>query len=376
MKKNIIISILIAILFVSCDLFTPKAKNTVDIVVEMPTSKNVSSKSILDDVNVNSVKARFFYTSNKELMEDGEISLTKKDDHWEGSITYNPNTILGNVDIHAMGFSNSDGTGEILYQGTVTDVDINTIGASTPISTIAGYSVGDRGPGGGWVIYANTEYVDDTLNEMGKNWRYLEIAPQDLEESWTADKIDTTTHQIIDGEVYTLGTSPELVLTKKDYYWSVAGTLGTSQTFEFGNDNTTTLDGVSTATPKVTKISARKDIVENTDNIRRDTVDSLKAKNINNLSDWFIPSKEELESVYDNKSQFTNISGHYWTSSEDNDGIDKTSDYPGLTQGTINQIKTDEYWAYSIDFDNNTKDNAITVSERFRTYNVRPIRAF
>lgn len=393
MKKiKVIIPFFTILIFMSCNLFTPKVTNSLDINVGGPTSRNGGS-TMFNDSDINSVKVRFFYESEGSLV-DSELSLEKLDDRWNGTFTYEPEQITGNVIIHVMAFTGSNGEGEIKYQGSTEPNDIVNFGTSVTISTILGYDVGDRGPGGGWVIYKKDTF-DDSNSKMGKSWKYLEIAPTDLEEEWATDssKLDLDNYVVStksgnSGKVYKRGHINEneyLTLDTTSFYWGPAGnpaaedeTTFTSTTFEHGYENTTILDSVSSATPDKVKTKGRKDKGDQ-NNTRRDTVDILNEKNINNFSDWFIPSKEELEEIYDNSASISpssvyGLNGKYWTSSEDNDGNDKVSS-EDIVNG-LSDFGDDANWAWSVDFDNDSENEAITVSERFQTYKVRPVRAF
>lgn len=396
--KKIILLLLISIMFISCDLFLPKADNSIEIFVGNSISRDGGSSTILNDPNVKSVKVRIFYNSTGQLVENSDLTLTKESNGWKVDFDYSNVEQTENVIFHAMAFNGENGTGEIIYQGTTTNPQpISNFGSTITIPTGLEYEVGDRGPGGGWIIYDKGTYDNDTSNEMGKSWRYLEISPSDLEEDWSDnEQIDTENYFISvtkkNGKVYSkkINTNEDdidIILDTNDFYWGYTGDLSTEQPLKEGYENTYThLDGVSTATPKTFKGKGRKSnkATNNETNLRRDTVTILKTKNINNFTDWFIPSKDELELIYDNAENIpTNnygLSGKYWTSSEDKDGQNKTTTDTTITSqlnaSEITAFGVDDNWAWSVDFDNSTKESAITVSERYQTYKVRPARAF
>ncbi|MDD4083349.1 MAG: hypothetical protein PHD05_08220, partial [Sphaerochaetaceae bacterium] len=245
MKRFLFIALLlVALLFISCDLFiTPSGEETLEISVGT-TSGSTSRGSkvpatIFNDLNVNSVKARIFYNSDGVLVPSGSLTLTKTTTNWHGRFEYNPGDITGNVIIHIMGFSGSDGTGAIIWQGSTTSQLITAFENGTvTVPTTHGYDVGNRGPGGGWIIYDKTTF-DDTGSKMGKDWRYIEIAAEDLEEDWTSDLIDEASYYVspTDKKVYRKSDNV-LTLDTTDFYWGQAGNFNTLVATQEGKLNT------------------------------------------------------------------------------------------------------------------------------------------
>ena len=388
---SVILLLVALLLFVSCDLFIPKVEErTLAINVGGATSRGTTSRgtTMFSDDLALSVKIRIFYghddapdTTPEGTLVDGSSSIfTKLDDHWHGTFTYTPSSITDEVFIHAMAFTGDNGTGEIKYQGTTETQIIGNFETYGTIVTETGYVVGDRGPGGGWVIYNKGSFDNNTndssVSKMGKSWRYIEIAAQDLEEEWEANdpysgdgrlddtvKVSTAPGQV--GKVYKKDLeeiAENLVLDTTSFYWGKNGSFLTSPTLADGNLNTTKIDAMTTATPGIgRKGNGRKASGDNT-NLRRDTAKILKAEPINLFSDWFIPAKEALKAIYDNKGEVTLAhysltDGTYWTSSEDPDA------------------DNDQY-AWSVDFSKDTSADATVSALRDTTYKIRPARAF
>jgi hypothetical protein len=434
MKKFISATILlIGLLSVSCNLFTPQVEgelNTIEFKVESFTSKGTSA----DLSSVGSMRARVFYSSTDEnngiRVNNTEVTLELKNDpstgdYWHGLFDYDPATVIAgtNVYIHVMAFDTSDGTGEIKYQGNSLNPGNITSLNGEIIPLIEGYAVGDRGPGGGWVIYDKESFSDDSkmrkFNNVGVNpatdseavtdpvykaWRYIELAPQDLKGDWSANNgIDSNYVIASDGAVYlktdtTLNTEDDLyypkantipVLAVTDFYWGTPGPFTinpgrslTTEPLEEGDVNTLILDGMVSATPLKGKKVARVLASDVSTNVRRDTANTIKMDNTNGLSDWFVPSKEELmNTIESGNTAFPqlNLSGKYWTSSETPSYVPEASlvtDDPAFTSIKFD-IDIPDYWSTSVNFEGTTSISVIAkYAERFQTYNVRPARAF
>jgi hypothetical protein len=157
--------------------------------------------------------------------------------------------------------SSSDGTGPIFARDNMVDIGFN-ISKETLKKT---YALRDIGPAGGYIFYDKGSYSD--------GWRYLEAAPASTE--WTG------------------------------IHWGSYGTLigGTETGIGAGQSNTTTI---------VTWLNSHSE--------------TGKAAQLCNVlskggySDWFLPSKDELNPMYVNlKAQGVGgfAGGSYWSSSED-----------------------------------------------------------
>ena len=144
----------------------------------------------------------------------------------------------------------------------------NVAGSVTATTTVAvsSYVLGDIGPAGGYIFYDKGSYSGSP------SWRYLEAAPSDqsTSQAWS---------NIINVEI---GTSAQ-------------GTaIGTGQT------NTTAIIGQTGHTASAAQLC--NDLTEG------------------GYNDWFLPSKDELNLMYENLYLFAvggfAVNGYYWSSSE------------------------------------------------------------
>jgi len=132
------------------------------------------------------------------------------------------------------------------------------------------YNIGDVGPAGGWIFY-----------DLG-NGNYLEAAPSDLPG--------------------TGGPKWGSIKAPQDVWGDVGSTIvGTSDAIGTGQANTTAIVG-EPATTGMAKLA--DDLV------------------VNGYDDWYLPSKDELDRMWDNLADEgiggfeTGTSGYYWSSSE------------------------------------------------------------
>ncbi len=344
-----------------------------------------SRSTVGTDGNVDHVWVRVFAQDGTHIpdLDSGDYAtLTDTGDTWTGTIRIDTSEIVGDLVFHAMAF-NADG--KILYQGTDADV---TQGSTTPPTFPAdiAYSVGNRGPSGGWVIYDRGSYTADANNDMGKIWRYLEIAPFDMSMNWVDDvlKLDDTMVDVLDGDVYEKNTV-NLLLSKYDWYFGPAGTFTTLEDVAEGNRNTeilqgditgTGIDAVSNATPSVLKTRGRK--TQDTASVRRDTSQSLSNAEPSFYTDWFFPSCEDLErailAASGNPAAWNLNADRYWSSSEDSDGGNNPAAYtdPVTGDSVTYTTLTDEYWGWTV----KTSDGTGEKRHRSEAYHVRPARAF
>lgn len=179
---------------------------------------------------------------------------------------------------------------------------VQTPAAPAPVIT---YNIGDRGPAGGWVFHDKGVFSN--------GWRYLEAAPNDIGPA----------------------------------QW---GALGT----EVGGTNTAVGTGRAN-TQRIVPVLSRTS---------EDGAALLcSSLNINGYTDWFLPSKDELNLLYVNLKVnglggFGNIL--YWSSSE-NTG--SGSVYPARNH------------VWTQDFSNGSQHTAL-VGTKNRTYSIRAIRQF
>lgn len=252
------------------------------------------------------------FTPSTIVFEDGSGAAVSKQ---LGSGNYT-NTVTG------------DGTGSITYtSGTLStatidsstgEVTLLTVGstvitavkaATTTHETVTNtytltvvYLVGDIGPAGGWIFYDDeADGVDDI-----DGFRYLEAAPADISETKVWGTYGTT----------------------------VTGADGTA----IGTGIENTLDIIASDTSTINAAHA--------------CYDYTKTNNGVTYTDWFLPSKDELNAMYDNLKE-NDLGGFvdnfYWSSSEDNN-----------------------YYAWGQDFYDGYQTSF------FKKYNryVRPVRAF
>ena len=307
--------------------------------------------------------------------------------HWEGNISLHLEGYTGNLYFHAMAYYGE----EIAFNGTFGPT--LEFGKSTiDIKSTDHYTVGDRGPGGGWIFYDKGSFTIDS-KMGGKSWRYLEAAAEDFSLAWLdaiedsnplddiddsdprdSAKIDSD-HKIHGGKVKLIDVAePDdenlfVELSEYDWYWGAAGALSTDTPAETGWLNTDIIDGLAAATPAIgRKAKGRKDSGDST-NTRRDTGKELRSKTINNYDDWFVPSKKEMEYMLANivnggtRSDWNFSETKYWSSSE--------YDGANLSGETYPQ---DIYWAWAIDFTDGEETNVLM--ERSEALHVRPARAF
>ncbi len=135
------------------------------------------------------------------------------------------------------------------------------------------YEVGDAGPAGGIIFYDKGFY--------SYNWRYLEAAPQ----GW-----------------YTGGDDP-------DFEWGLLP-------FLVGETDT----AIGTGKANTEKIVF--ELVSGT-YAAKECYDLILGLTIEGYKDWFLPSRDELNLLYENlhQQELGGLSNwHYWSSSEFNDG--------------------------------------------------------
>ena len=197
------------------------------------------------------------------------------------------------------------------------------------------YKVGDTGPAGGIIFYDKGEYSDD--------WRYLEAAPNDLrvinEDPTVDSSIARYTHWT---DTFAFG-----------YFKSIKGSNlfinGTDTAIGSGKKNTRRIVEAMGIVAFNTEDS--NDVTENYGAKLCDILSHRRGKE--EYSDWFLPSKDELDLLYTNlhKNSLGNFtSSLYWSSSE----ADSAST------------------AYIQDFSNGSQ----SAEQRKTEGRIRPVRAF
>ncbi len=160
----------------------------------------------------------------------------------------------------AFEFWSLDGSAEYKFDTAIT--------ADTTIKAVwkTSFEIGDTGPAGGTIFYVNPDYEEGSTDAT-RNWKYLEAAKTDLTGA---------------------------------YAWGKDGSFGTETGIGKGKSNTKIL------AEKGADYKAACEVWEN---------------NIDGYSDWFLPSKEELDLMYTSlKSKdkgFDWQASLYWSSSED-----------------------------------------------------------
>jgi hypothetical protein len=166
------------------------------------------------------------------------------------------------------------------------------------------YDIGDTGPAGGLIFYVDTDDVHE--------WTYLEVAPISTE--WTLSD------------------------------WGKMGTavIGTGTAIGSGENNTALIVTVLNDTPAVTDRAAQ-------------LCDALV---YNGYNDWFLPSKDELNAIWDNLVD---------DGMGNNSGIAGFDDY---AYWSSSELDDDTAWRQS--FNTGTQDT----NHKTLDLNVRAIRAF
>ncbi|HEY9053223.1 MAG TPA: hypothetical protein VIO60_00245 [Rectinemataceae bacterium] len=371
MKKALtIIALCATLLFVGCvqDVLPPVSDTVLELEIGM--AKGISgSRAITYNAGDTAWARAFDANRNRVAIGPGgtyESTLTWDSgiSKWRGSIDLS--AFSGNITFLA-GVQNSEK--EHIYRGSMTKtITPDNRNENINLTAAISYSIGDIGPGGGYIFYDKGSYGTD-------GWRYLEAAPTDLSTDWTEDKVGSG-YVIYQGEVYTdnapvgYGVEDTKILTKYDFYWGPAGSASTTPKYTYntlsnlgkGPDNFAILDALTTVTPKIRNKPGRKDTSLN-DNPRRDTPDTIHAINPNSMNDWFIPSLNELQQLYVSREKVAGLdsAAKYWSSTED-----LTADQWSVESGL--NIPNASAWDFNT--------GALAEITRDNTCRVRPSRRF
>jgi hypothetical protein len=145
-------------------------------------------------------------------------------------------------------------------------------GCNPPAAIEKEFSIGDRGPAGGFIFYINPNHEND-------GWHYLEAAPTDQSASimWLSDIMDANENFFATGALSTA--------------------IGT------GKSNTQTIVNLQGEEDYAAKLCSELEL--------------------SGYSDWYLPSKDELNLMYENLhlkrlGGFNEFEGkeYYWSSSE------------------------------------------------------------
>lgn len=229
-------------------------------------------------------------TLNGDILEDGGSAITEK------GFVYGttPAPTLTNEVLTAgsgTGSFNATATGldigQTYYVRAYATNDAGTVyGNEIVFTTNSTYNLGDIGPAGGFIFYDKGEYTD--------GWRYMEAAP-----------VDQST-----------GVN-----------WGCSGTLipgSLPSAIGFGPANTQAIRGTCTSA--------------NTAAARCDTYE------LNGFTDWFLPSRMELQLMHSNLNAGTasfNTLSTYWSSTQNNNISAQGVSWS--TGNTINQNKVVDY---------------------------------
>jgi len=370
MRKKIsfvfISTICLIISLVACDLsfFTSNQSTTsFEVSTSLPSERNSSSSRDInsDYASISSVYVKVFDANGIHLPANTvhEMStMSYADGHWSGTVQLK-SAVSGEILFTLWAI---DADGHHLYSGSGT-LTVGTNGNSITIPTKVGYSVGDKGPGGGYIIYSASDYTG--------GWKYLEASRSDFSYTWEGILIDndlavnTTTGDVyvtngsgydFDGDGTKELAQNDIAMHAYEWYWSIpdfetapsgdlSGNLGTLRSIGDGKENNILLklDAISGVTPQIKKMPGRK-VVE-ASNRRRDGAKTLGGgilydgithdpMAINGYDDWFIPSKDELHAMY-NQRVTLNLDGKYWSSTESADSDNPTNTIVGSSRTAL-----------------------------------------
>ncbi len=207
------------------------------------------------------------------------------------------------------------------------------------------YNLRDRGPAGGWIFYINPNWERD-------GWKYLEAAPTDADNGATKQwgghepagvAITGTASGIGSGKANTAIIVNFFNGLIPDYYSTTFPRTFTNPACTFDSNNNGTV-----AAKECTNFSV--------------------TNGGKTYSDWFLPSKDELERMCWNLRGVKNPTVY-------------NPDVPDAATGGIGGFGTNNYWS-STEFDLNTAYQQIFSNgsqpnyAKFSSLKVRPIRAF
>jgi hypothetical protein len=181
------------------------------------------------------------------------------------------------------------GVGTSVITATFTPIDTSLYNVATTTMTITVFTIGSIGPGGGKIFYYSVDGFDcgsgftSTGSPTGGKCHYLEVAISATSPAWT----DAT------------------------YAWS-------------GNTNTS-IGTTSTAIGSGYKNTLAMISQNNTIN-KAGTI--VREYSGGGFTDWYLPSKDELNQLYSARTQVGGLGGlYYWSSSEDSSGNSWLQDF-------------------------------------------------
>jgi len=261
---------------------------TLDVEIDgLPAPGALHSSSGVGKLSITSAEVAHVYVKAfqkrtrvhlpQEGIPNAVASLSKVNGSWAGTLSLpNPS---GDVIFLAYAVA---ADGRHLYSGTheITDIEddpglpFTIIVQGSSDGTTAAYARGDWGPGGGWISYDLASDVEDYATW---SWRYMEVAPNNWKNSD--------------------GTDPWIV-------WSnVVATLIGINTDAIGEGQANTAAIIGQAGHTTSAAKACNDLV------------------LNGMSDWSLPSLQELNLIYLNLPAYQ-VGGFssdtYWSSTENN----------------------------------------------------------
>ena len=203
-------------------------------------------------------------------------------------------------------WSEPGGVGTQYYTGTMTSANDWDIADDTTLYAHWGpWEIGNIGPAGGFVFYDKGEYTDD--------WRYLEAAAAYTE--WIGQWGGSGSN--VGGTLRGVGTGRSNTLAIVNFFYALEHVDTGESYFEFDWDSVT--EGT---VPFTDGVSVYDLSFQNDGTVAAVICESLEVEFNGVISnDWFLPSPDELNLVYENLrlegiGGFATI-GIYWTSSDE-----------------------------------------------------------
>lgn len=208
-------------------------------------------------------------------------------------------------------------------------------------NTIDGYRVGDTGPAGGTIVYDvdedNEDGNSDGLVSTDTGWRYIEAAPGDISQNAYGPYINKKGRDFRNlfkfGYYRTSDASNNLYVNGLTHY---SETNCTSQDLGAGKQNTELL---------VAKMD--DDTYKQESGGQKYLYAAKLADGVvyGGYSDWYLPSLEELNILYENKNVLVDVdkmpgTTYYWSSSEGEKAIEAYTMH--FTDGTSFSVDRSE----------------------------------
>lgn len=211
---------------------------------------------------------------------------------------------------HSYGAGTDDGNGKLVHKCT---------GCDASYSEYKAYTIGATGPAGGKIFYDcdadNGNGNADGLSSDTCGWRYLEVAPSDLRVVGGTPTVDYST------QGYSTATADYIFGIFRNYDDGDELYVNGTDTFNAANCTGTAIGTGKANTDMLVEIMGTAAYTHH----HMDTPDSkttfYAAKlctqlSFNGKNDWFLPSKDELKKIYDNKASLGDFGDYYWSSSE------------------------------------------------------------